>query len=93
MIEADATALERTNSEEEFAASQFAGDILLEGRAEEIAQASVDQARGSVERLKGVVPDVARRFGVDTGALANYLAPPLMAEHQLVGCRGQPPAR
>ena len=74
VIEADATALERTNSEEEIAASQFAGDILLEGRAEEIAQASVDQARGSVERLKGVVPDVARRFGVDTGALANYLA-------------------
>ena len=74
VIEADATAPERSNSEEEIAASQFAGDIVLEGRAEEIAQASVDQARGSVERLKSVVPNVARRYGVETGTLANYLA-------------------
>jgi hypothetical protein len=74
VIEADATAPERINSDEEIAASQFAGDIVLEGRAEEIAQVSVNQARGSVERLKSVVPDVAKRFGVDTGALANYLA-------------------
>ena len=70
----DVTAPERTRSEEEIAASQFAGDIVLDGCAEEIAQASVDQARGSVERLKSVVPDVAGRFGVDSGALANYLA-------------------
>jgi transcriptional regulator with XRE-family HTH domain len=74
VIEADATAPERTNSDEEIAASQFAGDIVLGGRAEEIAQASVNQARGSVERLKNVVPDIADRFGVDSGALANYLA-------------------
>ena len=74
VIETDVTAPERTRSEEEIAASQFAGDIVLDGCAEEIAQASVDQARGSVERLKSVVPDVAGRFGVDSGALANYLA-------------------
>ena len=74
VIEADTTAPGRINSDEEIAASQFAGDIVLEGRAEEIAQASVSQARGSVERLKSVVPEVATRFGVDTGALANYLA-------------------
>ena len=74
VIEADATTPERTHSDEEIAASQFAGDIVLGGRAEEIAQATVNQARGSVERLKSVVPEVAKRFGVDAGALANYLA-------------------
>ena len=74
IIEADATSPERTNSGEEIAASQFAGDVVLEGRAEEIAQACVTQARGSVERLKSVAPEIAKRFSVDTGALANYLA-------------------
>jgi hypothetical protein len=31
-------------------------------------------AKGSVERLKKVVPDVAKREGVGVGALANYMA-------------------
>jgi transcriptional regulator with XRE-family HTH domain/Zn-dependent peptidase ImmA (M78 family) len=74
VIEADATSPERANSDEEVAASQFAGDIILEGRAEKIAQASVSRAQGSVERLKGVVPDIAKEFGVDAGSVANYLA-------------------
>jgi hypothetical protein len=74
IIEADETSPERRNSEEEIAASQFAGDVTLDGRAEELAQAAVKAARNSVERLKGVVPEVAKTADVSVGALANYLA-------------------
>jgi transcriptional regulator with XRE-family HTH domain len=55
-------------------ANQFAGDVLLDGRAEALVQRCVDEAKGSVERLKGVVPRVASSEHVDTSALANYLA-------------------
>ena len=74
LIEQDETSSERRNSEEEVAASMFAGDVVLDGRAEEIAQTCVKAARGSVQRLKGVVSEIADRFGVDLGSLANYLA-------------------
>lgn len=74
IIEADETSDERRNSDEEVAASQFAGDVVLDGRAEELAQVCVDAARGSVERLKSVVPSVARKHGVGVGELANYMA-------------------
>jgi transcriptional regulator with XRE-family HTH domain len=74
IIEADETSPERRNSDEEIAASQFAGDVTLDGRAEELAQAAVTAAQNSIERLKRVVPDVADNAGVSVGALANYLA-------------------
>lgn len=74
VIEADENADERRNSDEEIAASHFAGDVTLDGRAEVIAQASVQAANGSVERLKSVVPSVAAAHGVDVGSLANYMA-------------------
>lgn len=74
VIEADETSAERRESPEEIAASQFAGEVVLDGRAEELAQECVDAAHNSVERLKGVVPAVAERRGVDVGALANYMA-------------------
>jgi transcriptional regulator with XRE-family HTH domain len=74
VIEEDETSAERRNSPEEIAASQFAGDVALDGRAEELAQECVSAARNSVERLKKVVPVVAERHGVDVGALANYMA-------------------
>ena len=74
VVEADATNPERRNSEQEVAASQFAGEVMLEGRAEELAQACVRAASGSVERLKRAVPRVADRESVGIGALANYMA-------------------
>ena len=74
VIEADENSEERRNSDEEIAASQFAGDMTLNARAEDIAQACVRAAKGSVERLKSVVPKLAAQEGVDAGALANYLA-------------------
>jgi transcriptional regulator with XRE-family HTH domain len=74
VIEGDETSEERRNSAEEVAASQFAGDVTLDGRAEELAQACVKAARGSVERLKQIVPSIAEQNGVSVGALANYMA-------------------
>jgi len=74
VIEADETSAERRNSDEEIAASQFAGDIVLDGKAEALAQACVQAARNSVERLKSVVPTIAATNEVGVGALANYLA-------------------
>ena len=74
VVEADETSAERRSSKEEVAASQFAGDVVLNGRAEILAQACVKAARNSVERLKGVVPKVAAENSVGIGELANYLA-------------------
>ncbi len=74
VIEADETSSERRNSNEEIAASQFAGEVVLNGQAETLAQACVQAARNSVERLKRVVPTIAAKNGVSAGALANYLA-------------------
>lgn len=74
VIEADENSEERRNSDEEIAASQFAGDVTLNARAEDIAQACVRAANGSVERLKSIVPKLAAQEGVEVGSLANYLA-------------------
>jgi transcriptional regulator with XRE-family HTH domain/Zn-dependent peptidase ImmA (M78 family) len=74
VIEADETSADRRNSEEEIAASQFAGEVVLDGKAEILAQACVQAARNSVERLKSVVPAIATKHAVSVGALANYLA-------------------
>jgi Zn-dependent peptidase ImmA (M78 family) len=74
VIEADETSAERRKSDEEIAASQFAGEVVLDSKAEALAQASIQAARNSVERLKSVVPTIAAKNGVSVGALANYLA-------------------
>ncbi len=65
---------EASPDDSEQMANRFAGDVLLDGRAEAIVQLCVDGARGSVERLKSVVPNIAAAERVDTGAVANYLA-------------------
>lgn len=54
VIEEDETSVERRNSDEEIAASQYAANILLDGKAEELAQACVEAAHHSIERLKGL---------------------------------------
>lgn len=61
-------------SNEEQHAMQFAGDVVLDGRAQTLAEECVKAAGGKVERLKQAVPTVASRHGVDVGCLANYLA-------------------
>lgn len=64
----------RRTSDEEIAASQFAGDITLNGKAENLVQECVELANGQVNRLTRVVPGVAKAHNVSVGALANYLA-------------------
>jgi hypothetical protein len=74
IIEAGETLRTRRESDEEHAASDFADAVALDGRAEALAQACVEAAGGSVERLKTAVPRVAARAGVASDVLANYMA-------------------
>lgn len=62
------------NKEEEIEANKFAGDILLNGKAEELTKICVNEAKGRVNRLKSIVPKVAKEGGVSIGSLANYIA-------------------
>jgi transcriptional regulator with XRE-family HTH domain/Zn-dependent peptidase ImmA (M78 family) len=74
VVEGEEIASRRHDDPEELAASQFAGDVLLDGRAHILAEQSVQAANGRLERLKAVVPQIALREGVSADALANYLA-------------------
>ncbi len=74
LVEAEATSSERRESDEEIAASQFAGDVMLDGKANELAEDCVAQANNMIPRLQRVVRRVAKKRGVSVGALANYLA-------------------
>ena len=74
VIESSEIAQNQQQSQEEQAASRFAGDVLLDGRSEELAQKCVQAAQGSVERLKAVVPKIADQENVSVDALANYMA-------------------
>lgn len=74
VIEASDISEYRQQAEEEKTASRFAGNVILDGRAEELAQMCVQAANGSVELLKSAVPIVAQREHVATDALANYMA-------------------
>ncbi len=73
LIDSEEITLAADSGEEE-EASDFASNLLLFGRAEELAQACVEQAGGSVERLKQVVQRVASAEHVPVDALANYMA-------------------
>lgn len=73
-IEEPESSSTRQESDEEQEANIFAGDVMLDGRAEELAQMCVMAAGGKVPRLKSVVPMVAESENVEVGALANYLA-------------------
>jgi transcriptional regulator with XRE-family HTH domain len=73
-IDYDKLGKENASSAPETTASVFAGDVTLDGRAEELAEQCATEASGSIERLKAVVPRVAQREGVPVAALANYMA-------------------
>jgi transcriptional regulator with XRE-family HTH domain len=70
--ESELTSTRRTSPEER-AANTFAGNVLLDGRAEILVQECVISARGKTQYLKSVVPEVALRAGVLVDHLANYL--------------------
>jgi ribosome-binding protein aMBF1 (putative translation factor) len=74
VVEGEETAIERRESQEELEVNLEAGNVVLGGRAEELAQMCVEAAKGSVERLKKVVPQIADRENVSVDSLANYMA-------------------
>ena len=66
---------ERRSSLEEQHAMWFAGQVGLEGRAEELAAAALRRANnGYLPKLKQSVAELAAEEGVSCGYLANYLA-------------------
>jgi transcriptional regulator with XRE-family HTH domain len=73
-LDQDPEPAKRRDEPEEEEATSFAADVLLDGRAEEIVAECVRDASGDLRRMKSVVPRIAARNGVSTGALANYLA-------------------
>lgn len=73
-IDYEALSKENGSSAAETMASMFAGDVMLDGRAEELAEKCATEAGGSIERLKAIVPGVASSEGVPVAALANYMA-------------------
>ena len=74
VIEAEESSAERRTSTAEREASDFAGQVLLDRRADEIARLCAEEAGGEVRRLKGAVQRIAASEGVAVDALANYLA-------------------
>lgn len=82
VLEADEQDQEHWRKPEEWAASQYAGNVLLDGRAEDLAHRCAAMAGGSIPRLKSVVPQVASQANVPVGALANYVAWRLALEGQ-----------
>ena len=74
VLEAEETASERRESDEEKTASRFAAAVLLQGRAHELARKCLAEANNDVRRLKAAVQRVADKEGVSVDSLANYLA-------------------
>jgi transcriptional regulator with XRE-family HTH domain len=71
---------ERNISADERDANTFAGQVLLAGRAKELARRAITEAGGRTQLLKSTVQKVADVEGIDAGVLANYLAFRLMSE-------------
>jgi hypothetical protein len=59
---------------EEKAANQFASDVVLNGKGNELAFRIVTEAGSELTRFKRKVVEVAKRENVEAGALANHLA-------------------
>jgi transcriptional regulator with XRE-family HTH domain len=71
--DSELTSTRRTSPEEQ-GANNFAGNVLLGGRAEDLVGACVQSAQGKMSLLKSVVPEIAKRAGVVADHLADYLA-------------------
>lgn len=74
IIESNEMASERAHSTEEQWASYFAGEVLLAGKGEQLAQKCVDRSQGSVELLKNAVKEVSAETKTPVDSLANYMA-------------------
>jgi transcriptional regulator with XRE-family HTH domain len=73
-IEGDATSSERRESDDERAANEFAGNILLNGRASELYDEVIKRSDGNIAFYKRNTTIVANEYGVGVGYLANYVA-------------------
>lgn len=71
-----ATSEERRESEEEAEANEFAGNVLLNGKASQLFECAFAAAKaaGGIRELGGVAVQIARDEAVDIGFLANYFA-------------------
>lgn len=76
----DGTEAERRESEEERAANEFAGNVLLGGAANKLYKEALTRAKGQLPLLKKAVLQVATSHEVDVGVLANYVAHALKVE-------------
>ncbi|MDQ3132290.1 MAG: helix-turn-helix domain-containing protein [Acidobacteriota bacterium] len=74
IIEHGETSEERRKSPEEQQAGKFSGDVILDGRGDELIVKCIKAADSDIKRLKSVVPQVAKRENVPVDALANHLA-------------------
>lgn len=74
VIEGAETSDERRQSREEQMCSWFAGQVSLDGQAEDLVKTALAQARGDLRGLKSTVVAVAHEKGFDPAALANYAA-------------------
>lgn len=74
ILELSETDPDRRNGDEEKKASRFAGNVVLDGRAEELIAALMKETGGEIPLFKSALPKIAKRENVSTGSLANYLA-------------------
>lgn len=74
VLEAAETSDERRSSREEQEASWFAGQISLNGRAEDLTKECLAVADNDLRSLKRAVETVALRQDVSVSQLANYVA-------------------
>jgi transcriptional regulator with XRE-family HTH domain len=64
----------KQDAKEERRANRFAAEVVLDGRANELAQRCMSEANGQVRMLKGVVLRVAKEAGIQVDGLAEYVA-------------------
>jgi Zn-dependent peptidase ImmA (M78 family) len=74
LLELPETDPDRRQSTEEKHASMYAGNVVLDGRAEELVKIVLKETDGLIPRFKATVPKVAEREGVSAASLANYIA-------------------
>lgn len=75
-LDDDATSGERRKSEQESAANELAGNVLLGGQAAELFERAFAAAKeaGGIQELPRITSEMADAEGVDIGFLANYFA-------------------
>ncbi|MDR3557982.1 MAG: helix-turn-helix domain-containing protein, partial [Candidatus Pacebacteria bacterium] len=76
----DGTDPDRRESEDEKAANAFAGNALMNGKADELYSLILERSRRRLPAIKNAVVSVASENGADIGILANYVAYKLKTE-------------